>query len=100
MPAPAALIFRSSPSISIDPHPEERRLRRVSKDEATYGPHGSRRARSALLTMRVRLIRFLGARLFARLHQIEALLNLAEQQRKILALLCRETRQDVPLLAQ
>src|SRR4051812_1058251 len=26
-----------------EPHPEERRLRRVSKDGATYGPHGSRR---------------------------------------------------------
>ena len=34
------------------PHPEERRLRRVSKDEATVGPHGSRRRKARLLTMR------------------------------------------------
>ena len=31
----------------FSPHPEERRLRRVSKDEGEAGPHGSRRRKSA-----------------------------------------------------
>src|SRR5258706_1139080 len=44
-------------------------------------------------------IRLLGVRLLAGLHEIEALLDLAEHQRKILALLRRETRQDFLLLA-
>src|SRR3954471_11983687 len=47
-----------------------------------------------------RSIRFLGVRLFAVPYKIEAVLDLAEQQRKIPALPCRETRQYFLLLAQ
>src|SRR6185437_16401145 len=44
-----ALLHWRSPG----PHPEERRLRRVSKDESKIRSHGSRRRASArLLTMR------------------------------------------------
>src|SRR5689334_21230443 len=43
-----AELVRLRHEAGLSPHPEERRLRRVSKDEATVGPHGSsRRARVA-----------------------------------------------------
>jgi hypothetical protein len=38
---------RSRSRLEDFPHPEERRLRRVSKDEGASGPHGSRRRKSA-----------------------------------------------------
>src|SRR5260370_32172034 len=59
------------------------------------------RARGALLTMRyLPSIRPRLARFPAGLHQIEALLDLAEHQPEIFSLLRGEARQDLLLLAQ
>jgi hypothetical protein len=40
------------PVTALKPHPEERRLRRVSKDEATIGASWFETAQARLLTMR------------------------------------------------
>src|SRR3977135_4075877 len=87
--------------IHTGPHPEERRLRRVSKDGGIRFSRFETRAKSALLTMRhLRSIHPRLARLLGGLHQIETPLDLAARMRKILALLRGEARQDLLLAAQ